>query len=244
MGPMAGTELHRRIIELTKTDGTDQSHLDVYHASRAASIPDRTGFLLGEHSINPAHGAHEVIRALEASASVADQTLVIGIPCHTFHAPAIFTVLEESLQNAQSPSELVSMTDAVARFFERLTPPIRKVGLLSTSGTRKSRVYRTLLENQGRHVLEVGSGAQQLLHEAIYHHEWGLKAVSPASDEARAIVHEQIRALSELGAEYIVLGCTELPLAVTKAAFDAVPLLDPLTLLARELIERTGGTAV
>ena len=46
VGPMAGVELHKRVIENTLTDGTDQSHMEVLHLSRSGDVPDRTGFLL------------------------------------------------------------------------------------------------------------------------------------------------------------------------------------------------------
>ena len=38
VGPMAGVALHGKIIENTLTDGTDQSHLEVFHFSRSPSI--------------------------------------------------------------------------------------------------------------------------------------------------------------------------------------------------------------
>jgi len=56
VGPLAGVELHNKIIEYTLTDGTDQSHLKVYHLSCPSFIPDRTEFLLGNINTNPAQG--------------------------------------------------------------------------------------------------------------------------------------------------------------------------------------------
>ena len=41
VGPMAGVELHKKIIESTLTDGTDQTHIEVYHLSRSHDIQDR-----------------------------------------------------------------------------------------------------------------------------------------------------------------------------------------------------------
>jgi aspartate racemase len=38
------------------------------------------------------------------------------------------------------------------------------------------------------------------------------------------------------GAEAVVLGCTELPLAVPEAELDGLPIVDPTRILARALI--------
>jgi hypothetical protein len=48
VGPMAGVELQRRIIQNTDSGGTDQGHIEVHHFSRAHDIADRTRFLLEE----------------------------------------------------------------------------------------------------------------------------------------------------------------------------------------------------
>jgi aspartate racemase len=82
----------------------------------------------------------------------------------------------------------------------------------------------------------VPADRQDELHEAIYHRRWGLKAVSPPSEEAVRRVREFGGLLTERGAEAVVLGCTELPLAVPEGSHGGVPYIDPMTALARALI--------
>ena len=43
-------------------------------------------------------------------------------------------------------------------------------------------------------------------------------------------------ALREMGAEVVVLGCTELPLALPEDALDGLPLVDPTQVLAGALV--------
>jgi aspartate racemase len=47
---------------------------------------------------------------------------------------------------------------------------------------------------------------------------------------------EAIRHLAASGAEAVILGCTELPLAVTEAEIEGVRCIDPTRALARALI--------
>jgi aspartate racemase len=57
------------------------------------------------------------------------------------------------------------------------------------------------------------------------------------TDAARREVENSIAALAATGVQAIVLGCTELPFAVSPAATFPVPVLDPALLLARALVE-------
>lgn len=46
------------------------------------------------------------------------------------------------------------------------------------------------------------------------------------------------RSLIDLGAECIVLGCTELPVALTESHVDGVPVFNPSFELAREMVRQ------
>ena len=99
---------------------------------------------------------------------------------------------------------------------------------MSTTGTRESRVYRDLLEPQGYEVLEVPSEMQPELHDTIYNQEWGIKAVSPITLQAVQNFRRYAATLKAMGAEAIILGCTEIPLALPDPEFDGIPLVDPV----------------
>lgn len=239
VGPMAGVALHARIIENTLASG-DQDHLDVIHVSRSADVTDRTDFLLGLVPENPAEGMARSVRM--ALAGLGGRAAVIGVPCNTFHAPAIFDVFRELVtQNDRSGGlelAVVNMLDVGLELLATLVPGVRTVGLLLTTGTRQSGVYDGLLAAAGLEALNVDSGDQALLHAAIYDPAWGLKATGKPSARAVETVRGMANSLVERGAGAVVLGCTELPLALPEPSIGGIPLVDPVLALAREMIRR------
>lgn len=77
---------------------------------------------------------------------------------------------------------------------------------------------------------------QPLVHKAVYDDQWGVKAVSPVTAKARAVFTDQIEQLQLLGAQAVILGCTEIPLAVPESIYHGIPLINPVTTLADALI--------
>ena len=76
-----------------------------------------------------------------------------------------------------------------------------------------------------------------LVHKSIYDREYGIKAKSaPVTDIARTRLAQAIDHLLGRGVEVIILGCTEIPLAITEKERQGIPLLDPAMILARALI--------
>ncbi len=239
VGPMAGVALHARIIEHTATDGTDQSHLTVIHFSCSSRIADRTAFLLGKESRNPGFGMVEVFqgawKALEAL-GYGSVGAIAGVPCNTFHAPQIFNLFLEELTKRSIRIQVLHMLEETVQFIQERFPHARRIGILSTTGTRKTGIYHTLLRERGYQVVEVPMDWQEKVQEAIYQPSWGIKAKSPVTEKARNQVLEAVRTLLDSGAEAVVLGCTELPLAVPERELHKVPLVDPMVALARAMI--------
>jgi len=97
-------------------------------------------------------------------------------------------------------------------------------------------VWNRLLEGRGYRVLQLPEEQQEGLHEVIYQKEWGLKALSPASPEAKQRMEGYAQQLIDAGAEALILGCTELPLALPGLEFKGVPLIDPVLALARGMV--------
>lgn len=239
VGPAAGVGLHSKIIENTITDGTDQSHLKVYHFSRSSSVPDRTKFLLGQSEDNPGDGMAEVMLALKAAADATGDIAVAGVPCNTFHAPRVWSRFISAMEERGATGgtvRIVHMLEETVKMIEELVPGCRKIGLMSTTGTRESRVYRDLLEPKGYEVVEVPEAMQSEVHEAIYNKEWGVKAVSPVTEKAVKSFQQLTRVITRRGAQAVILGCTEIPLAMPDADFEGVPVVDPVVALARAMI--------
>lgn len=238
---MAGVLLHQHIVENTRTDGTDQSHFDVIHLSLSRLVPDRTEYLTGIVQKNPADGMLEVLSyAADAITRHPAGCAVGGFPCNTFHAPRIWDRFAARCNEEFPWIEPVHMLELVARGVRERYGIGASIGLLSTTGTRNSAVYRDLLEKAGLVVVEVEPDDQQEVHRIIYDLEWGIKAQSPVTATARAALVHFLDRLSSQGPVAVILGCTELPLAAPGPTYGGMELIDPLRVLARELVTRAG----
>jgi len=235
LGPYAGLDLVKKIFDETVAS-TDQDHLPVTLVSFPGHIPDRSTYIADQAKPNPVPALMEVLRRLAASGCA-----VAGMPCNTAHAPIIFQVLSESLSAERQPIRLLNMIDASAESALRIDPGIRRVGILATTSTLRSRLYETALG--ALDVEAIGPEAafqEEIVNPVIFDTEWGIKARSnPATDRARNQLLDGIRHLRERGAEAVILGCTELPLAVPESRFEGVPLIDSTRSLARALIHIT-----
>lgn len=233
---MAGVELHKKIIENTLTDGTDQDHLEVHHFSRSHDVADRTDYLLHKVAQNPAEGMFRTMQMAEQAACIGQRGIVAGVPCNTFHAPKIFQRLLELIQEHTIGIKILHMLEEVADLIFQIQPQAKTVGLMSTTGTRTVHVYNDVLESRGLKIVEVPQDIQPELHESIYNKAWGIKAVTPVTSKARGNFEKYANLLCEQGAQAIILGCTEIPLALPEKTFNDVPLIDPMLALARTLV--------
>lgn len=236
VGPMAGTQLHQLVIAHTRTDGTDQTHFNVSHFSFSPSIPDRTKALQTAAVDGPVNGMCLQMQAGAAAAALLGKKAVAGVPCNTFHAPRIWSRFLEELRARGIDIRLVHMIEETAAHLQTVCGEHATVGLLSTTGTRQAGFYRTLLEGKGMHVVEVPEERQAEVHDTIYDRTQGIKAVTPVTDWARQRFEAFADDLIAGGADALILGCTEIPLALPGTAYKGKPLVDPMVALARGLI--------
>lgn len=255
VGPAAGVMLHQIILHHTDNRGTDQGHLDICHVSRSSDTTDRTSYLLRENRNrkmeNPAQGmlrtAH-MVQDVVLSCPHSRRRVILGVPCNTFHAPPIWNEFHQELlsssrgsSDSESPRQVtvLHMLNETVSMIQNLARGCTRVGLLSTTGTRESRVYHDLLQAQNYDVLEVSEELQVELHETIYNPTWGIKGTSPAITP-KAVGHFQKYAqlLAKMGAQVIIMGCTEIPFAFVgqDQILDDVLLIDPMVALGRALI--------
>lgn len=233
VGPFAGLDLQRKILEETAVS-RDQDHLPLISVSQPGPIPDRTEYLEGEAATNPAFPlAAQLLTLEQAGAAIA------AIPCNTAHAPPIWDVIRAQLAAAGSALILLHMMEEVARFLQRVHPAVSAVGVLSTTGTYRAALYPAALEPAGFTVLTPTETMQsEMVHPAIYDPAYGLKALGVAAPRARADLLAGAVALGDAGAEAIILGCTEIPLALSETAVNGLPLIDATRVLARALVAR------
>ena len=113
---------------------------------------------------------------------------------------------------------------------------------MATTGTCRSGVYEQVLSKAGIEViLPKRATRERLLEPAIYDRRFGIKACAgPVSARARAAVRKAMDELLAAGAEAIILGCTELPLAYGRADYRGRPVIDSTLVLARALVREAG----
>ena len=114
------------------------------------------------------------------------------------------------------------------------------IGILGTTGSILHGLYQDPLHERDIDTLTVGRVSQEaLVQSAIFDPIFGVKAHSqPVMPEARSRLLQAICQLAEAGARAVVLGCTEIPLAVPEPSWDSIPLIDPNLVLARALIHK------
>lgn len=229
IGPYAGLDLFYKILNRTKA-ACDQEHLPISMLSVPHSIPDRTEFLLGNSKINPATTISKVICALYNQGST-----VIGLPCNTAHAKPIFN---EIIERIPKEVKLVHMINEVSKFIKNKYPSIENVGILSTMGTSISHVYPDSFSRYGLNGIQVSEEIQKnYISPAIYSKDHGIKAQSnPVTAQAKKELLKGIDYLDKEGAEIIIMGCTEIPLAIKDNKINGKPLIDSTKILARALI--------
>jgi aspartate racemase len=231
MGPFAGLDLMGKLLRHTLAH-RDQEFLSTVILSWPERIPDRTEFLLGLSKRNP---AHEIARQLRKLADLG--AIVAGIPCNAAHARVILDVVQHELRVSSTSIRLINMIGEVFDFINKQPFPINSVGLIATEGTYRARIYESLLKPAGFTVVLPPEDVQaNVIQPAITDPVYGIKAIGAMARKARADLMSVIYRLKADGAEAVILGCTELPLAIPETSFEDLIVIDPATVLARALI--------
>lgn len=197
MGPAATVDLFDRIVRATPAR-RDQDHIPILVVNDP-SIPDRTQAILhgGEDPTPRLRAGMEKLAAMGAD--------FVAIPCNTAHyyLPAL----------AQSaPIPLLDMIGETVAAVGRLHPHVEQVGVMATSGTLTVGLYQTALAKAGLMPLEPTSAEIEQMMDAIY---------GPQGIKSAGVTHAACHglqavgaALVQRGAQTIILGCTEIPLAL------------------------------
>jgi aspartate racemase len=163
----------------------------------------------------------------------------VSVACNTAHADRIFSPFCDKTKEALPGLVVVNMLETCAAFVKSELR-VTHIGLLATKGTYSSRVYHEYFKSEdGFDLIEPELRGQDRIHEAIYSEKFGIKAYSqPVKSQAKNTIIYEIFRLAERGAEAVILGCTELPLAVAQEDLS-LPIIDPGLLTARRLISLT-----
>lgn len=217
MGPEATADLYRQILETSPAD-TDQEHIPAIIFSNP-KVPDRMASIAdGGSQIKP-YLSFSLRKLEEAGASF------IAIPCNTVHY--FYDYMQESVD-----IPIIHMIKETASEVAEKYPGIKKVGLLATTGTIESGLYNKELEDKGFEVLTPSDSIEMnMVMKAVY----GIKSkTDPQLNEDLLAI--AARHLASRGAEVIVLGCTEIPLAYNPESVD-LPFVNATAILAERAVD-------
>jgi len=232
VGPWAGLDVHRKILE-EAAYVREQDCVSVMHLSFPGKYTDRTDYILGKTTINPAHEFIRELRFLEQSGAG-----TAAIICNTAHADPIMDVIAGGM--AGSSLRYVNIIRETQKELEK--DGIRRAGLLATLGTYSLGLYQQGFAGEMIHPSKAG---QQLVHDIIYNSQTGLKTHYPKhTDELCSELVSIAKKLIEVGAEALVLGCTELPLLSELSRHLSIPIYDPNRILAKALLRNVHSPAV
>ena len=219
LGPIATSHFMELIIRMTEAR-VDQEHLDMILYNRP-SIPDRTGYILDKTRPNP---LPEMIRVGNALARQGAK--LIAIPCmtaHYFHAD-LTRYIEAPIVHAIHETAVHLKKHGITR-----------VGIMATDGTIRSKLFQQELQKHGIEAVVPGEQGQKCVMSIIYD---DIKANRPAQMDKFRFASDELRAL---GAQAIILGCTELSLVKRDYPIGA-GYLDAMEVLAQTCVIRCGGT--
>ncbi len=220
MGPAATADLFAKIVALTDAK-SDNDHLQI-RIDCDSAIPDRTAAIL-EGGVDP---VPEMLRALRRLEGAGAECIIL--PCNTAHF--FLPQLE-----AQTSVPFLSMLEVTAAHCRRAYPG-KTAAVLATRGTLATGLYDRALEAASVPYLLPDEQERDDLMAVIYR---GVKAGAPAGTY-RAPLERVVTRLAARGADYFILGCTELPLAVAATGL-ACPVVDPTRELAKAAILCCGG---
>lgn len=128
-------------------------------------------------------------------------------------------IVAPELEN-QLSVPLLHIADAAGKDLE--SKGIRRAGLLGTKFTMQQDFYRLRIAQKfGIEVITPGAEDQDFVHDVIYNE----LCLGETKTESKTRFLEIVNSLSAEGAEYVVLGCTEIPLLIQQEDTD-VGLLD------------------
>lgn len=223
MGPLATLDLYNWIIKLTPVD-KDQDHIPVIINSNP-KIPDRTQYILGEGP-NPKNDLLKSARQLESMGAQ-----LLAMPCNTAH------YFCSDIQKELNSSQLVNMIEETKKYIDKnftTTKGKPVIGLLATTGTIKTNLYQEHFK--GYNFVVPSQTDQELVQDSIY----GKRGIKKGYlKEARKTLREVAHLLNQKGARIVILGCTEISVALRNEKNNGVIYVNPVRILAESLVERS-----
>ncbi|AEG93835.1 aspartate/glutamate racemase family protein [Ramlibacter tataouinensis] len=219
MGPLATADFFRKVITLTDAR-RDEDHVPLLVQSDPR-IPPRPAAIL--------HGGESPLPALLAGRDrlIGAGATMLAMPCNTAHHWYAQLV-------SGCPVPFISIVEASCDAAAGRVPAGAAVGLLATRATLAARLYEPALRARG---------LRPMLPDDALLDTFVLPAIEDVKagrlDAAARQVRHAVAALSQRGAQAVVLACTELPIALQHGDTATLPACVDTTLeLARACVHQ------
>ncbi|AHG62697.1 cysteate racemase [Advenella mimigardefordensis] len=219
MGPLAGATFAARLVQLTPVTA-DQAHIPVL-LRNDPRIPDRSSAQLAGGP-SPLPAMREGMQDLQRWGAQC-----IAIPCNTAHL--WFEQLRDSVQ-----VPVLHIVESVIQDLRRNGIFDGPVGVMGTPATMQLGLYQDALRAAG---YEPFTGNDNRIRD------WSVQAIAAVkanqNELAFAPAASAVNQLTQMGARAVILGCTELPLAIPpsrRGEFDVV-ISDSIDALALAVLD-------
>lgn len=222
MGPEATAFMYHLFIKNTKVK-TDQDHPLIIIYSNP-KVPPRTDaiFKSGEDPVPYLIKGVSILKKSGAD--------IIVMPCVTAHY-FIQDVMKKLNFN------FISLVDEAVKWTIDKMPNIKKIGLLSSSGTIKARIFHEAFEKRKIKLLTPLKSEQKIVMESIFGNR-GIKAGYKTGISRENILHIAHSLLNK-GAEALIAGCTEIPLVFKEDDIDVL-YIEPMHITVESALKAAG----
>ena len=225
MGTQAGLDFCNKLAKLNKGK-TDQQY-PLFILYNKSNIPGRPENL---------HKYNKVLKSLLAGCKFLEKSKCkfIVIPCNTAH------YWFDDLQK-KTKIPIISMPKEVYNHSNKTCKKNSKIGLLATEGTLKTGIYNKFFDKKFKLINPSKSIQKNNVNMAIKFVKMG------KIKEAERAVRPAVNSLIKMKCNKIILGCTELPIAIFAfKSFQKIKksktFLDPNLILAHSSMKRYKGT--
>lgn len=213
MGPAASAEYVARLVAQT-TASCDQEHIP-FVLWNNPQIPDRsTSIRNGDNKPLPF-----LLQGIQVLKAVGCNMIVI--PCNTAH------FWYDELVKLKVP--IVHIVDSVANELREVNV-IGTIGIIATQGTIQSELYQNRLTDWNC-IVPTQEEITTLVQPSI--------ELVKAGDlvKSHSMIMAVVDSLISRGAQAVVLGCTELPLAVRDTNQNGIPLINSIDSLVKAVLK-------
>jgi aspartate racemase len=214
MGPQASLELHRRILASAAVAGAkdNDDYPEILHAS--IPIPD---FISSGDSTE---GLRRLLESLDELHIRHNDHVILA--CNTVHV--LLPVIE-----ARYDVRFTSLIEETVKVVQQKKTKL--VGLLASPTTIHEGLYEQPLSQVGYKIVAPTQGDMDSLERAIRH-----IIANGSPGNVRQLVEPIIGRMHQAGADYVILGCTEL--SVMFSGDNSNSLIDPLDAVCNQLFPR------